>query len=114
MARRVARHVDDFKVQAQGTQRLAAAQPGQRLGHGLTGRPVNARAGQLAQGLHATDMVGVMVRDEDRIELELFALQGVEHRLGLTRIDHHSAPLVMQQPEVVVGEGRECKELHVC
>jgi hypothetical protein len=52
----------------------------------------------------AADVVGMVMRGEDRGELELLALQIVEHRPRLAGIHHRGVRRVAQRPDVVVLE----------
>jgi hypothetical protein len=51
---------------------------------------VDVRKGRLGQEvLNATDMVGMVVGDEDARERESMGLKVSQHGGGLARVDHH-------------------------
>ena len=76
-------------------------------------RAVNRNMEAGAQFFHASDMVGVMVGDEDRNGGEIKLSQCLDHRTGITRVDNggRSAGVVVlatvQQPDVIVPKGRD-------
>ena len=54
----------------------------------------------------AADMVVVMVRKEDATQRELALGERGAHHVGITGIDHQRIGAVVQQPDVVVSQGR--------
>jgi hypothetical protein len=59
------------------------------------------------QGRHATDMVVMVVGEQDRAQGELAFGQCLLHRGGIARIDNDGvAGVVVQQPDVIVGKRR--------
>ncbi|OFS98529.1 hypothetical protein HMPREF3138_00235 [Serratia sp. HMSC15F11] len=61
-------------------------------------RPIDGQAGILSHDLrHATDVIVMVVGQQDRRRHQLQALQRFEHRLRLTRIDDNAASLPVIQ-----------------
>jgi hypothetical protein len=52
-------------------------------------------------------VVGVAVRDQDRAQGESKAGQRGFHRHGVAGVHHHRVATVVDQPQVVVFEGRD-------
>jgi len=61
--------------------------PGNPFDGGIV-RSVDDRLVLSAQCLYASDVVKVVVSNQDSGEIQLQGLQGVHHRLGVTRINH--------------------------
>jgi hypothetical protein len=78
-------------------------------------RPEDSRASRCLELRYATDMIVVVVRDENiaQLPVAMCSQPGLYGR-RITWIDHGTAsPLeVLQQPYIVVGEGRECVDLY--
>jgi len=59
------------------------------------------------QGIHAADMVVVVMREQDGAKLQIPLLEGCLDRLGFAGINHDGlAVVVVQHPDVVVGKRR--------
>src|SRR5204862_3456099 len=67
-------------------------------------RPVHRYASVLQQLGDAADVVRVMMRGENRGELEALAREIVEHRPRLAGIDDRGMRVVAQRPDIVVFE----------
>lgn len=68
----------------------------------------------LAQRGDATDMVLVVMSEKNGPQGQLALCQRAFHRLGIAGVDHQRvACIVVQQPDVVIDEGRERYEMHV-
>ncbi len=75
--------------------------------HALPGRTIDLRSMVHRQFGDAADVVGVVMRDEDRTQRQSLPLERVLHREGVAWIHHHGAARVERgadQPEVVVRE----------
>ena len=59
----------------------------------------------------AADMIRMMVRVENRDEHEAFAIQVVDDRFRIARIDHRCARSVPHRPDVVIVEGANRNDL---
>jgi len=57
-------------------------------------------------------VVGVVVGDQDGVELQAVLVQPGQHTIGFTRVHHQRALAVVEGPDVVVAEGRQGKEFH--
>ena len=112
VAARVGAHVEDAEGQAERGDRL----PDHRLTDDLGDARLVVRGADdltargLDEPLVAADVIVVVVGVEDRLQRELLALEGLEHRLGVGRVDDEAVAAVLQQPDVVVGAGGELEE----
>src|SRR5437660_1244286 len=79
----------------------------------LVARAVYRNAVVLHELRDAADVVRMMVRGEDRRELELLAPEIVEHRPRLAGVDDRGMRLVAQRPDVVVFERFDGHDFHV-
>ena len=83
---------------------VALAQRMRAPGNRLPRRSVDGHLPALEQRAVAADMIAVMMRADDRGELELLALEIVDHRRSVAGIDDGRGAAFAQQPDVVVGE----------
>ena len=73
-------------------------------GYRLPRRSVDGDLPTLEQRAVATDMITVMMRANDRGELELLTIEIIDHRRSVAGIDYGCGAAFAQQPYVVVGE----------
>ncbi len=69
--------------------------------------PIHRHVIYSAQFLDAIDVVMVAVCAQDRIQLQTVLLQEIKHRRGFTRIDCNGMVLALEQPDVIVQQGRD-------
>ncbi len=103
----VARDFQHLEHQAQGFDPIMRGHAPQRFGHGFAGRADHPSGGGLPQLGHATGVVRVVVGDGGGVEFQPLVFQPLEHLAGLSGVDHERAALVVQNPDVVVGEDRD-------
>lgn len=76
---------------------------------------VNPRGCQLAQACGTTDVVGMVMGEQDRAQLQMLTLQFVENRLRFARVDHECiAEVIVEHPDIVVGKRRQRLEVQMC
>ncbi len=106
----MAGHGDHLDALAEHFAGIAVVQRQVERGNPAAGRTEHAAAAAALERGDTTGVVVMMMGDEDVAQLPVrIALQPVLHRLGVTRIDHRATPLgdVLEQPDVVVGEGAQ-------
>ena len=92
MGRGVAGHLDDFEFEAEPGQLDGVAFAQTAV---LPRDPAVVRAEDLCaacahEPLHAADMVGMVVCQDNAREFEFLPPQGSQHRFGITRVDHRA------------------------
>ena len=71
----------------------------------LEGGPGDHGSRLFPEGLHAANMISMMMREQNEVELHPKSLQGLKHGLCFARIHHSSVAFMNHQPEVIV---RKC------
>ena len=105
MAQRVSRHLQDGEGQADFRQPdgIAFGDDAVDRRKARVGRAVHpGRRKGAPQSVDATDVVAMVVGDEDGGQRRAEPVQACQDRLGPAGIDRHRAPAVDQQPDVVV------------
>src|SRR6266542_1499216 len=70
----------------------------------LAGGAVHGNPARADQRVDAADVIAMMMRREDRGELDTLARAPFLYRRGVTRIDERGAPADPDRPDVVVAE----------
>jgi len=55
----------------------------------------------------ATDVIVMMMCNQDRLELQIKTLKCLYYRRGIPGVYHSGLPAIMQQPDIVIPEGRD-------
>lgn len=109
MAERMAGHGDHLEACGRRSQahRIAIADSDiARVDARIVGR-INHRTMSFAQRHHAADVIMMMVGEQDGPQLQLMLDQCPLYRFTLAGVHHQRvAVAVVQQPDVVVGQGR--------
>src|SRR5688500_3403702 len=109
MGARVSRNFEDAERDTEMRQREAVAFA-YRIGDPVDARiawPIDRNGGMLQQRAVAAHVVGMMMRIEDGDEIEALALEIVDHRRRIARIDYRGTTLVADGPYVIVRERRQ-------
>ena len=61
-----------------------------------------------AQFSDATGVVGMAVSAQDRVELQVACIQEGQNGVSFAGIDHGGVAVVVDGPDVVVVQGRDC------
>ena len=109
MAEGVARDRDH--LEAHGRRRqfdpIAVAYPASGLADAFIDGRINRHVVACAQGRHTADVIVVVMGQQNRAQLQTMRRQRLLDDLGITRIDGDGvAIVVVQQPDVVVGQRR--------
>ena len=100
------RHVD---VEVRQHEALAVGETHGDLGDAFVVRTEDRDCGPRQQRGVAADMVGMVMGVEYGHQFQFFALQVVEHRLRVARINHGGVTGVADDPDVIVGK---CAQRH--
>ncbi len=91
MAEGMPRHGEHLERDAEHRRRVAVVQRHIAPRNGFVGRAMDAGAGDLLELLHATDVVVVVVGNEDVGERPVaMRLQPRQHRCGVAGVDHRA------------------------
>ena len=83
-------------AQVMGDVRIAGMSP-----------PIHRHVVYFAQCCDAAGVVGMAVGAQDRLELQAVCIQECQYRLGFAGIDHGGMAVVVDDPDVVVLQGRD-------
>ena len=112
VAGRVAGNVEHLEVEPEPGD-LGTVSCGERPDagrHALARGAESAGTGRGHERRHAADVVGVVMRREDRREREAFALEHGEYRRGIARIDDGDGARIgaaADHPDVIVAKRRD-------
>ena len=70
----------------------------------------------LQQRIHAANMIGMMVRDQNGFEPKRSLLERSDHRRRIARVDHDGVLVAFQEPDIIIrksGNGQNFQaDLH--
>ncbi len=109
---RVTRNVDHFKAQADRDHDVAAFQRDAVNRHGFERGRVDRHIEPLAQTDQSAHMVLMVMRHQDRPQLQPETIERIKYRSTITRIDHGGFDPIVKNPDVVVSKRGQCEQFH--
>lgn len=69
-----------------------------------------------SQGVNPTNMVMMVVRQQQPAKPKVVTFEEFERAIGLAGIDDHTVPAIVDSPDIIVGESLDCLDLdaHFC
>ena len=112
----VTRHAEDCEFEAERRQprTIAVRQRNASHGQAFVAWPKHGGAGLRDQAGSATDVIGMVMRREDGVQLQVFCREAPQYRDSVARIDDGNRigiTCAADQPDVIVLEGGDRRDL---
>jgi hypothetical protein len=110
MAMGMTGHMNHIQAQTMPVDLIPVIEPlAMVIRHGVMFGAIQSGMGEmLEQGGDAAHMILVVVSQQDGIELQVQGSQPIQHGARIARVDHQAVIFVSDQPDVIVGKGRNC------
>ena len=119
MTGRVTRNLDDLELQFQCRQAepLSIAETSALAWNSRVVRPQYFRAAGFGQPGHAANVIGMVVRDEDAVQLQPVLIERFEYCLGVSWVDNRTfSTTCRNEPDIIVCKCRyrnDCNFRHI-
>lgn len=113
MATGVARYIQHLPCKAQCMHHIPLGYASARLRHCFLRGAVNLRPGLPAKFCHATNVVGMVVCQQNSLQLQAVCLQCAQRRTGVAGVHDQGVTAIVQKPDVVIIERSNAPEVGV-